>query len=311
MSPETLVFDTMNDVDTGTDNEKLTPADAFSVVANDIRVEILCALAAAERRAEARSTVSFSDLFHAVDVRDSGLFNYHLETLLGHFLKKSESGYELTYAGRKVVRIVMEGAFSERIVEPFEVDGTCHECHGPLSASYENGRMAVECLGCGQFGIYGAFPPGGVEDRTPTEIADAFDTHVRAKLELIVEGICPECRGSIHSRILPGTPDHWSYDGFDMIAHHRCERCEYQLWPAVSLHLIAHPDVRSFFFEHEKDPRETHLWNYRWAVTHQLAEIHSNDPWEVEVQIPVADDELRVTLDGNLDVRKTVGSSSQ
>lgn len=296
----------MNAGDGRSESKGLSPEAAFSLVANDVRIDVLRTLARIERRASARSTATFSEIFHEVAVEDSGLFNYHLEKLTGHFVEKTEAGYQLRHAGRKVVHTIVEGAFTERkTLGPFEVDGTCHECGEQLSAFYEHGWMAVECRECGEFGVYDSFPPQGVNDREPEAIMRTFDAHVRSKIGLISAGVCPECRGPMHSSILSGSPDHWSYDGFEMIAHHRCQRCENQMWPAVGLHLIAHPAVRSFHFDLGIDHREVRFWNFQFAVTHHLAEIRSKNPWRVEVRVPADGDELHVILDGDLAVRET------
>jgi hypothetical protein len=41
------------------------------------------------------NAVSFSELRDRVGTRDSGQFNYHLDQLTGHFIRATDSGYEL------------------------------------------------------------------------------------------------------------------------------------------------------------------------------------------------------------------------
>lgn len=126
----------MDESESGTDlvacEDCLAPAEAFAVVANETRLRILEALWNASER-----PVTFSELRRAVDMRDSAQFNYHLGKLTGQFVKKTDEGYDFHYAGKKVVRAVLEGSFNQDpVLEPFEIDGVCIECGGRLEASY-------------------------------------------------------------------------------------------------------------------------------------------------------------------------------
>ena len=77
---------------------RVLPAEVFATLGNDTRVDILRALL--ELGAD-EAAVSFTDLFERVDVDDSANFNYHLRHLTGHFVKRSDDGYEFRYpAGR-------------------------------------------------------------------------------------------------------------------------------------------------------------------------------------------------------------------
>lgn len=74
-----------------------TPEEAFSLVANETRFQILQALWEADATQQ-----TFPDLRASVGIRDSGQFNYHLGKLIPEFVRQPDDGYELTYAGRQI-----------------------------------------------------------------------------------------------------------------------------------------------------------------------------------------------------------------
>lgn len=81
----------------------LTPDDAFAVLGNETRLEILRSLS------DADGPVSFSDLREHVGMRDSGQFNYHLDKLVGHFVTQADDGYALRQAGDRVIEAILSG----------------------------------------------------------------------------------------------------------------------------------------------------------------------------------------------------------
>jgi hypothetical protein len=88
--------------------ESLPPEEAFAVLGNEIRVDVLRTLAAADE------PLAFSELYDRVDVADSGQFNYHLDQTLGHFVVDGDDGYRLADPGRRVVEAVLSGAVTDR-----------------------------------------------------------------------------------------------------------------------------------------------------------------------------------------------------
>ncbi len=104
-----------------------TPTDALSVLGNEIRMSILRELA------EASGPVSYSDLRRRVGLRDSGKFNYHLTRLLEYFVREADGGYELGYAGSRVIAAGTVGNGAERAngeSDPTDGSVTCPVCGG-------------------------------------------------------------------------------------------------------------------------------------------------------------------------------------
>lgn len=276
----------------------LDPAEAFALIGNETRLSILEALWAAEER-----PVSFSDLRREVGMRDSAQFNYHLQKLSGHFVTQVEGGYEFKHAGEKVVRSVIAGSFNEHpTLEPFPVQGACYSCGGPLQAVYEDERLAIECTDCREgHGEY-SFPPGGLNDRTHEEVADAFDHRVRHLHCLAADGVCPECGGRMETHVREGGE---CCLGVAVRLDHECQQCGHTLCSTAGLRLLDHSETVSFHRERGVHLDERPYWTLPWCVSDEYTRVVARDPTLLEVRIPLAGDVLRVTLDDDLDVRET------
>ena len=88
--------------------DQRAPADAFALVGNETRAEILRVLGE-----EPWAGLSFSELRSRVDPDlDSGQFNYHLQQLVGQFVRHTDDGYEMRPAGVTLYRTIRAGIFS-------------------------------------------------------------------------------------------------------------------------------------------------------------------------------------------------------
>ncbi|PSP75660.1 ArsR family transcriptional regulator [Halobacteriales archaeon QS_1_68_20] len=277
--------------------ETVEPAEAFSVVASEARLNILEALWRAEDR-----PVRFSELHDAVELDDSAQFNYHLQQLTGQFVKKVDGGYDLRRAGAQVIRALRAGTFTQRPrVEPLEVEGACTGCGGSLEARYADEQFAIDCTDCGKaHGQYG-FPPGGLVDRTDEEIVTAFDERVRHLHCLAADGVCPECGGRMHTEL--------EREGdccldVSLRAEHVCERCRYELCSPVGLVLLDRSVVVAFYEDHGIDISDRPYWTLPWCVDDEHYTVQDVDPWRVEIEVPLAEERLRVVLDGDLTVHE-------
>ncbi|GAB3023023.1 helix-turn-helix domain-containing protein [Natronobiforma cellulositropha] len=281
-------------------DEGLEPAAAFALIGNETRLAILEALWEADAVSQ---PVTFSALHRAVGVRDSARFNYHLQQLTGHFITRTEAGYTFRHAGEKVVRSVIAGSFNRQpTLEPFPVEGSCVACGDALEARYEDERLAIVCPTCEHpHGEY-PFPPGGLADRTAAEVADAFDQRVRHLHCLAADGVCPECSGRMETHLTETGP---CCLGVSVRADHECSQCGHSLCAAVGLRLLDHSRVVAFHADRGVSLDAHPYWTLPWCVSDEYTRVLARDPWRLEVRMPLSGEELRVTLDGTLEVLET------
>ncbi|WP_458190191.1 winged helix-turn-helix domain-containing protein [Haladaptatus sp. NG-WS-4] len=287
--------DTSRDAPLQECDDCIAPAEAFSVIANETRLAILEALWESPKR-----PVSFSELRKEVGMRDSAQFNYHLQKLTDHFVVQTDAGYDFRQAGKKVVSAILAGSFTEHPrLDPIELDETCADCGANLFAAYEDEQLAIQCPDCGKSHGRYPFPPGGLNDRTTDEIVDAFNQRVRHLHCLAADGVCHECNGKMTTNIVHDTENRL---GLDVRVHHHCEQCRHQLHSAVGLTLLDQSEVVTFHSDHGMDLCTKPYWALSWCVSDEYTTVLSDDPWRIRVRIPLDDEELRVVLDGDLDV---------
>lgn len=284
--------------------ECLPPADAFAIVGNETRLHILEALWAADRPA------AFSELRRSVGMRDSAQFNYHLDKLRGQFVRRTDDGYEFRQAGKAVVRAVLAGTYNQDPeLEPFPVEGSCVACDGGLQASYRDEAFLIMCTECERPHGTHPFPPGGLEDRDREGILSAFNQRARHLSCLTADGVCPECNGRVTTELTPA-------DGLDgreghpiseqeVLVVHECQRCNNHIVSTVGLALLDDAEVVSFYRDHGIDLNTVPFWTLEWCISDHYTEVLSRDPWRLRVTVPLGDEELRVTVDGDLAVQHT------
>ncbi|WP_435065608.1 winged helix-turn-helix domain-containing protein [Halobaculum sp. EA56] len=292
------------------DEADLDPAEAFALLGNETRIDILQALHEATTAREDDTPVPFSELYDRVDLDDSAHFNYHLKQLLDHFVRKVEcegvdapddcsEGYAFRTPGWKVVRSVFAGTFTGRSeLGPFDAPGACYECGGDLEATYANELLTIACEECGRTPVNYSFPPGGLADRTPEEFLDAFHHHVRHHYCLAADGVCPECMGRMETTVETDT----AVPGQEVAVRHVCERCDNRLTSAVGVNLLDTAPVLTFFSERGVDLTTEPFWTHPWTVSDVHTTVVGEDPLRIRLDLPCDGDVLRVTVDETLEV---------
>lgn len=273
----------------------LRPAEAFALIGNEIRVTILEALWHAN---EERS--SFTTLYEMADTTNSAQFNYHLDQLTGHFVRKTDDGYELRTAGESVVQAAVEGSFNAHPdLDPIETDDDCTRCGGPLIGTYSDEKLAITCPACGYSHGQYSFPPGGLIDRTEREILSAFNQRVRHLHCLARDGVCPKCSGKMGTEI---EREGECCLGVEVRAEYTCEQCHHTLCSPIGLTLLDESAVVAFYRDHGIDLDTTPYWQLEWCVSDEYTTVVSSDPWALHVSITQDSNRLRVALNGDLDV---------
>lgn len=296
----------------------LSPDDAFAVLGNATRMNILQTLA------DADGPMAFSELQKRSDVSDSGQFNYHLGKLEGHFIAATDGGYQLRQPGRWVVGAVLSGAVTaDPTIDRTPVDFDCLLCDAPMELAYIGGRVELYCTECA--GVYGGqtetlgvvherghgfvgamgLPSAGVQGRSPDELLNAASVWAHLNLLAAANGVCPLCSATLDSQPVV-CADHDTSSGLcpDCDRRHlvqvtrRCTNCLYRsVGPFVS-HLFGNLELRLFIGEHGIDPIVDGLdwgWEYEEAVSRA-------DPFEARFTFTVDGDSITLTVDEQLEV---------
>ena len=305
------------------DSERLSPDDAFATLGNETRLGILQALG------RAGEDLSFSVLRDRVGVEDSGQFNYHLEQLVGHFVRKTEDGYQLRRAGRRVIEAVLSGAVTDAPdLDRTRVEETCELCGAPIEVARDGGSIAMYCTECtGRYShAYGEdptgrradegylgrlpLPPAGLRDRTPTEALRAAWTWGNLEILAMSAGICPRCSATV-DRTLRVCGDHDASGGLCPECHGQqgvrltvsCTNCIFQSGGIFSINLVSDTHVLDLLTDHGLNPvvpdsirrvNETH-GDYD-------EELLSRDPFRGRFTFDVDGDTLALTVDDDLEV---------
>lgn len=294
----------------------LSPDEAFALVGNEYRMNILQELSHADE------PLSFSELQQCVDIRDSGQFNYHLDKLVDHFVRSTEPGYSLRRSGERIIEAVLSGTVTDApVLNPTEIDEDCPYCSAPIEASFTEERVEFYCTECG--GIYGpstaqetfdiedrgylgrlSLPPAGLKDRTPAEIAEA--AWVWGALEAIAMslGVCPRCSAKAH-RSIDVCDAHDSSEGRCESCGRRyavnigvtCSNCILDVNGIASVGLAGKTEFVSFQTDHGVNP-----FTNGWETTNYDETIHSIDPFEGAFTFTVNAEALTVTVDDDFSI---------
>ena len=290
------------DTTDGSKETGLTPSEAFALLGNETRIEILQALHEASATRGDGEPVPFSEIYDRTGLDDSAHFNYHLKQLRDHFVRKTDDGYLFRTPGWKVVRSVFAGTFTGHGDRgPFDASGDCYHCDGPLQARYGDERLTIECQDCGRTHVNYGFPPGALDDRTPSEFLDAFHHHVRHHYCLAADGVCPECMGRMRTTMDTDT----SVPDWDVAVTHECDRCGNRITSTVGLNLLDAAEVLTFHSERCLDLTTEHFWHNDWCVSDERTTVLSADPVRVRLDLPCGDDTLAVTVDETLSLLET------
>jgi hypothetical protein len=311
----------------------VSPDDAFGVLGNEIRIQILQVLG------EAEESMSFTELRDRVGLPQGGQFNYHLEKIVGHFVKKTDEGYVLRQPGRRVVQAVLSGAVTDDPeLDYTEIDKACWWCGAPMVVRFRQERLELYCTGCeglyeGQstrrptplavdhstghpdLGFLGTLfmPPAGVQDRTPEEIFRIALAREITDYLAIAGGFCSRCSGPIDKSVTV-CEHHDVSDGLcneceNRLAVHlhvRCQNCNFQRQGVFGHTLYFQREVLAFFMNNGASLLSTDSHFFREAPYEE--EIISTDPFEAKFIFTVGDETLTVTADDTFSVVDTVRS---
>lgn len=303
----------------------LSPDEAFDLVGDETRLQILQTLA------EAGEPLAYSELFDRIDYDDTSNYTYHLEKLVGHFVRKTDEGYLPRLAGRRVVEAVFSEVVTDNpVVDRVDVDMDCMYCGSPAEMAYHDGVALIYCQECegeirdsglaDQWPIpasdivgYVAIPPAGIHDRTPTEILDAAGISTVSDVQSIVRGVCPGCSAAI-DRTPQVCENHNSEDAFCEQCDHQfgiriaveCRNCSFRTVSPYPTHALGTIELMAFMTTHGIDPFASDAFHLRACEE----EILSTNPLEAKYTFTADGDAITLTVGNDLSVT-TVSRNSR
>lgn len=295
-----------------------SPDDAFAILGNEMRIQVLQALG------ETDDPLSFTKLRNRIGVRQGGQFNYHLDKLVGHFVVKLDEGYALSHSGRRVVEAVLSGMVTESPrMDRTEIDWPCERCGGSVEVTYEQERVERYCTECAgtyghstrpdqtaEYGYLGAFslPPAGVQGRSPLEIQQAAAIWGYLEVLTAVSGVCPNCSARVEYSLDVCT-DHDATDDLCTRCENRyavwldlhCTNCIYTLRSSVGALLVVTPELLEFLAGHGLTPFAP-LHRYPEVVWAPTEEVLSHEPFGARFTFDVDGASCLITVDDTLSV---------
>lgn len=284
------------------DDEQFPAEEAFALIGNDLRAEILRVLGE-----NPHEGLSFSELREGVEMDvDSGQFNYHLQQLVGHFVERTDDGYELRASGLALYRAIKAGTFNQRVtIEPFAVGFDCYHCETAVEASYSDGAFIMECPGCDHVYSHMTVPPSAVTDG-PEALLSRVEKFNRSEILLAANGVCPVCVNRMELDFRPGEAV-WS-EGAErhaVLLHRSCTHCGRENVMPIGMAMLEHPAIVSFFYDHGRTLTTIPHWELEWIMTDDALTVRSEEPWEFTLRVTLDGETLEVRIDEELNVVET------
>ena len=278
------------------DGDREAVRDALSVLAHDIRLDIVLALLDGWAGVHTEPQ-SFSELMDAVGVTDSGKFNYHLDRLRGVYVEKADGGYLPTAGATALYRAVLAHRPTEERTQTDTLSDTCPVCGGTVTERYERSFLTVECTSCEDWpGVTYAFPANGLRGRAGGERLDTMATRASYHIGLARTGQCPFCAG--HTQVQFDPPTDWAEDNGSPSVELACDTCSWWVVVGLLAPLQFAPQVVSALTEIGVEPRSTEFHDIETR-----AERVSEDPVRQALSVATAEGSMRVVVDADLGVQ--------
>lgn len=289
-----------------------TASDAFRLLSDEIRLDILRAVAVAQYEGRKRgiAALSFTEIYERVDVENSSKLSYHLGELSGTFLRKRGDDYAFTHAGEQLVRFILAENFEDPPdVEPVETEGVCLHCgESSLSAQIEDQYFLIRCTACERPAYSYKVRPAQVRNRSGTEQIQAVIWDQVGDFLKMRQGVCPDCGGRMETTVLDAEEQPVNETlpvSYGILSE--CESCLRHLGFPLPYIAAYHPESVTFHWEHGTDILGTGVWKFhqhldegRWR-SNQV----DTDPAEYRVELQRETTTLRLYLDACATVTRT------
>lgn len=224
-----------------TDGDREAVRDALSVLAHDIRLDIVLALLDGWAGVHTEPQ-SFSELMDAVGVEDSGKFNYHLDRLRGVYVEKVDGKYLPTAAATALYRAVLAHRPTAETSRTGTLEEPCPVCGGSVVERYERSFLTYECTDCEDWpGVTYSFPANGLRGRTGPERRQSVLCRAGYHVGLARTGQCPFCAGRVEVAFDPVAD--WAEHGESSPVELDCDSCTWRVVVSALAPLQFEPQV--------------------------------------------------------------------
>lgn len=297
----------------------LTQRDAFELVGDETRAEILRVLSEA-REGGLPPTLSFAELRDRLTVdTGSSQFNYHLDRLTGTFVEdrsqgsaqlvdafvEGDDGYALRPTGTLLTRLFAATGSPEgrdTAAPAFDTDTACHYCGETLRAQFANRTFRVWCPGCDHQYVYTLVPPGLLAgDPSPETLLDRADAYLRRKYTTFARGTCPMCASGTPTTVV--APEEINWPGADRLTalfRRRCDHCGNLNYALLGTELLTDPGLVAFCRETGLDVTDTRLWALPFALTDRHTTVDREEPWTATLSLTRDGARLDLQVDDDL-----------
>ena len=303
----------------------LAPDEAFTILGNEIRLEIIRVLwqtgAAFEYDdgSNAVEPVAYSELQDQVDVDDNGKLNYHLSKLTPHFVRRTEDGYRLSSAGKQIARTVIAVSSAERVDFSQALDQDCPLCGAAVAVTYEDQWLRVRCTECG--GLFGDqaptgtlfltnYPVAGLSTRTRKQALAAGLYRCALDITYLMYGICRECGGPISSSVTvcdghdvkDGQPCDTCGTPFPVWADMKCDTCGFAKRLPVEMYAIGLVLATELTSNPELDIDSPTVDEAIELLQTNVETDVSTEPLRISLRIKVETTAFTLTLDNEMNI---------
>lgn len=245
-----------------------TAEDVFRLLSDEIRLEVLEAVAVAQHEefVAGPNPLSFSEIYERVDVDSTSKLSYHLGELTGTFLRKHGGGYLFTQAGEQLVRFVLaENYESPSAFGTIETEGQCLFCgETALEATQDDQFFLVQCSDCARPVYSYRIRPAQVRSHDGSDLIDTVVWEQAADCLKMRQGVCPDCAGNMTTEILDVNATEGAPDGVPASfgTKTECQQCLRSMSLPLTHAVAFHPESVAFHWEHGIDIMGTGLWEF-------------------------------------------------
>jgi hypothetical protein len=273
--------------------ERADVREAFSLLAHDIRLDIVLALLE-NWAAVYTEPQSYSELMDAVELRDSGKFNYHLDKLTGVYVEQVEGGYVPTASAVALYRTVLAHRPTETVRQAGELERLCPHCGGTLVEEYERSFYTLDCTDCDSWELMTyVFPKNGLRGRRGTQRYRAVMERASYHIGLARTGQCPFCAGRVQFEFAPDRVEEMDPPSVDMT----CTTCTWYVSIGLLTPLRFDPRVAAALARLGVEEPGTD------DAVDVTGGVRSEDPLRVEATVETDEGSASVVVDEELDVQ--------